>query len=279
MKHWDLPLAWGLGAHAKHLKNLYVFFWRWASWKVFAPDLFEMTGQATDDRGDIVTYLTVSGFLNGPGFDRMRMELRRDCSDVWVIDCSPEGHQPEAATRVFQGVQHPLRIVLAARKKGKDREVPARLHVRQLTTGPRQDKFAELEKITLAGSGWADGPSDWRAPFLAEAKGAWADFLALEGLFEYDGSGVMPGRTWVIAPDIASLNSRWARLVREKDPTKKEELFYPHTRNGKPGDKHIGKIVTSPLAGGKAHGGPIKDVISQVPESVERYAFRSLDRQ
>lgn len=279
MKHWDLPAVWGQGAHAKHLKNLYVFFWRWATWKVFAPDLLETTGQATDDRGGIVTYITVAGFLNGPGFEKMRMELRRDCSDIWVIDCTPEGHQPEVSTRIFQGVQHPVCIILAARKKGKDRSTPARLHVRQLTTGPRKRKFAELEAITLAGPGWSDGPSDWRAPFLAESKGEWAGFPGLDALFEYDGSGVMPGRTWVIAPDTASLNARWARLIKEKDAERKEELFYPHIRDGKPGDKHIRKVVATPLAGSKSHGGSIKDETNTTPQRLERYAFRSFDRQ
>ena len=31
MEHWSPPVEWGVGAHAKHLKNLYVFFWRWAA--------------------------------------------------------------------------------------------------------------------------------------------------------------------------------------------------------------------------------------------------------
>ena len=34
---WIPPADWGVGAHAKHLRNLYVYFWRWATWKVFAP--------------------------------------------------------------------------------------------------------------------------------------------------------------------------------------------------------------------------------------------------
>jgi hypothetical protein len=29
------PADWDLSAHVKHLRNLYVFFWRWATWKVF----------------------------------------------------------------------------------------------------------------------------------------------------------------------------------------------------------------------------------------------------
>jgi hypothetical protein len=32
---WLPPREWGVGAHAKHLRNLYVYFWRWATWKVF----------------------------------------------------------------------------------------------------------------------------------------------------------------------------------------------------------------------------------------------------
>ena len=35
LDRWRPPPEWGVGAHAKHLKNLYVYFWRWATWKVF----------------------------------------------------------------------------------------------------------------------------------------------------------------------------------------------------------------------------------------------------
>ncbi len=37
---WQPPTEWGLSAHAKHLRNLYVYFWRWATWKVFGGDRF-----------------------------------------------------------------------------------------------------------------------------------------------------------------------------------------------------------------------------------------------
>ncbi len=278
MRHWDLPPEWGQGAHAKHLKNLYVFFWRWASWKVFAPDLFETTGQATDDRGGIVSYITVSGFLNGPGFEKMRMELRRDCSDIWVIDCTPEGHQPEVPTRIFQGVQHPVCIVLAARKKGKDRDVPARLHVRRLTTGLRKSKFSELEAITLSDLGWAAGPSDWRAPFMQEANGEWAAYPALTEFFDWAGPGVMAGRTWAVAPDNQTLADRWQKLVKESDPDKKEALYHPQLRGGIVASRHIRKLVTQDLGQFKTRKEPLINDHGPVPVSV-RYGFRTLDRQ
>ena len=78
---WMPPRDWGVGAHAKHLRNLYIYFWRWATWKVFDHDPKANTG--------VVCFITVAGFLNGPGFQKMRDYLRRTADAIWVIDCSP----------------------------------------------------------------------------------------------------------------------------------------------------------------------------------------------
>ena len=67
--------------------------------------------------------------------------------------------------------------------------------------GSREDKFAALGGLSLEDDGWTECPTEWRAPFLPAATGAWATYPALEDLFAYNGSGVMPGRTWIIAPD------------------------------------------------------------------------------
>ena len=37
LDRWTPPVDWGVGAHTHHLKNLYVYFWRWATLKVSAP--------------------------------------------------------------------------------------------------------------------------------------------------------------------------------------------------------------------------------------------------
>jgi hypothetical protein len=70
----------------------------------------------------------------------------------------------------------------------------------------------------------------------------------LEDLFIYNGSGVMPGRTWIISPDVVSLEQRWQALIGAP-AEKKELLFHPHLRNGKPGDKHSKRIVPNALHG------------------------------
>ena len=274
MDLWSPPVGWGVGAHAKHLKNLYVYFWRWATLKVFGSGHREAVGGNKDGSG-IVCFITVAGFLNGPGFQKMREELRRDCAAIWVVDCSPEGHQPDVNTRIFQGVQQPVCIVLAARTPNKDRKTPAKLKFLTLPKGHREQvKFAALEKLTLKAANWADGPSDWRAPFLPEQVGVWAKLPPLAEAFDYNGSGVMPGRTWIIAPDVCSLEKRWQRLILEPNETKREVLFHPHEG----GDKTSTKRALTGLHGHEARLVPASQDSSKVIAPVQ-YAFRTLDRQ
>ncbi|HZI97119.1 MAG TPA: N-6 DNA methylase, partial [Actinomycetales bacterium] len=100
----------GNGRYEYVLKNLYVYFWRWGTWKVF--------DSVPDDSAGVVCFITTAGYLRGPGFKGMREYLRRTCSAGWIIDASPEGHQPEVATRLFPGVQQPLAVGIFLREPG-----------------------------------------------------------------------------------------------------------------------------------------------------------------
>jgi Type ISP C-terminal specificity domain/N-6 DNA Methylase len=265
-----MPLPeWHAGAHSKHLRNLYVYFWRWATWKVFDQ-------QPAHDAG-IVCFITVAGFLAGPGFQKMRDYMRRTCDDIWVIDCSPEGHQPEVNTRIFQGVQQPVCIVMASRSKIAKKNGQANVHFRQLPLGRRDLKFEDLLKLRLSDNGWVTGPSEWRAPFLPASRGAWAEYPRLEELFIYNGSGVQTKRTWVIAPDAKSLEERWNFLVRAERSTK-EGLFHPTLRDGLPADRHIRSIVKEGVPGFPGNLPPIIEETASVLPPV-RYGFRSFNRQ
>ncbi len=275
---WMPPLEWNVGAHTKHLRNLYVYFWRWAAWKVFGDgDPVELGGRQRDQTG-IVCFITAAGFLNGPGFQKMRADLRAEADEIWVIDCSPEGHQPPVPSRIFQGVQQPVCIVMALRKSRTASPQPARVRYRTLDGKTREDKFAAFDSISLEDDGWVACPDEPRASFLPKASGAWGDFVPLEDIFTYNGSGVMPGRVWVIAPDKQSLEARWDTLVREPNATKKETLFHPHLRNGEPGDKHVNKPLKSGLYG---HEFRTNSAATDTGQCIApaRYGFRSFDRQ
>jgi hypothetical protein len=266
------PIGWGISASAHHLKNLYIYFWRWATLKVFGSGWLDATGEPESDRHGVICYITVAGFLSGPGFQRMRADLRRDASDIWIIDCSPEGHQPDVPTRVFQDVQQPVCIVLAARATGKDREQPARVRYLALPEGRREAKFEVLSKLSLAGEGWKGCASGWREPFLPERGGQWASFPSLSDLFVWSSPGVKTHRTWIISPDAETLGRRWDRLRNEKDAAEKDKLFHSDdTRN-------VRSVVRSSLG---AYPAPAQSVaVDEGPILPPiRYGFRSFDRQ
>lgn len=278
LSQWMPPRHWNVGAHTKHLRNLYVYFWRWATWKVFGDGRPSTIKGHGPDRKGIISFITVAGFLNGPGFQKMRADLRKDADEIWVIDCSPEGYQPDVATRLFQAVQQPVCIVMALRSTDGNSPTLARVRYRALPQGHRDEKFAALDKIALDDDRWRECPDDPRAAFLPKPTRAWAEFAALDELFDYNGSGVMPGRTWVIAPDRASLEQRWKELQAEKDLEKKETLFHPHLRDNKPGDKHINKRLRHGLYGHEFRSGPVALDMRAVIRPV-RYGYRSFDRQ
>ena len=73
----DPVAAAGHGVRVKNLYNLYVYFWRWALWKVFE--------QEGADGGGVVSFITASSWLDGDAFGGMREHLRRVCDEVWVL--------------------------------------------------------------------------------------------------------------------------------------------------------------------------------------------------
>ena len=111
----------------------------------------------------------------------MRADLRAEADEIWVIDCSPEGHQPPIRSRIFQGVQQPVCIVMALRKRQTAAPQPARVRYRTLDGKTREDKFAAFAGISLEDDGWVACPDEPRAPFLPKASGAWGDFTPSGG--------------------------------------------------------------------------------------------------
>lgn len=261
------PKEWGVGVHTKHLYNPYVYFWRWGTWKVFDH-------HAPDDDGGVVCFITVNGFLSGPGFQGMRSYLRERCDALWVIDCSPEGHQPAVSTRLFQGVQQPVSITIAVRDGSKVSGEMAPVWFRELAPGKRSTKFAELAGINIGDDGWEQAASGRRDPFLPAGDALWKSAPALDDLFRFDGSGMMAGRTWVIGPDSMELTNRWDALVAAPMESK-AELFKEHKRD-RPITKTLG--INIPGFDDTRVARTIADEDGPCPPVVP-IGFRSFDRQ
>jgi hypothetical protein len=205
----------GNGRYEYVLANMYVYFWRWAAWKVFDHHDNAPSG--------VVALVSPSAYLTSRGFAGMREYLRRTADEGWIIDLSPEGHQPEVATRVFRGVQQPLCIGIFVRKGRARHERPAVIHYLAVK-GRREDKFDRLTTLTFDDPEWADCPQAWQAPLLPEQDPIWTASPLLGDLFPWSSRGVTPGRTWVYACEIETLIERWWQFVAA-DREERRELF------------------------------------------------------
>ncbi|WP_243408130.1 type ISP restriction/modification enzyme [Frankia canadensis] len=247
------------------IKNLYVYFWRWATWKVWESTSHHDTG--------IICFISTSGYLTGSAFTAMREYLRRYASEGWIIDLTPEGQTPDIPTRVFPGVRQPLAIGLFLRTPDTTHEMPAKIRYRTVT-GRRDDKFAALTHIRLDDDGWREARSDWTAPLTAAATGCWDTYPAVQELMPWYSPGVFPTRTWVYSPDRDTLIRRWKRLLGETDPDQQDLLF-------KKGRDATPEKAKKPLPGTDTHRNtlhPVRSDHTTEPTPV-RVTFRAFDRQ
>jgi hypothetical protein len=250
------------------LKNLYVYFWRWATWKVW-----ESTPADPDGDAGVVCFISTSGYLRGPGFRGMRRYLRSWASEGWIIDLTPEGQQPDVPTRVFPGVQQPLAIGLFIRRSGTSADVPAPIRFRSIE-GKQAQKFAALGGVHLDGDGWQSARTDWTAPLTPAAEGAWDDYAAVGDVFPWVAPGVKPNRTWLYAPGESILSDRWSKLLGASDHEEKVRLFKESS------DAYLDRVKT-PLPGVDTYkfAGPFaSETRDTVPKPV-RMGYRSFDRQ
>ncbi|NKV12444.1 hypothetical protein GS909_18625 [Rhodococcus hoagii] len=124
------------------LYNLYVYFWRWAIWKVFE--------QLEQERA-IVSFITASSWLDGPAFVGLRQLAVDVASDIWILDLGGEGRargqKTTSSTSSLPSRSSPWSAVAS--------QEPGTVHYRRLR-GTRPEKFKQLDAITHldATDGW-----------------------------------------------------------------------------------------------------------------------------
>ena len=260
----DPAAATGHAVRVKNLYNLYVYFWRWALWKVFEHD--------TSAEGGVVSFITASSWLDGDAFRGMREHLRRVCDEVWILDLGGEGRGTRRSENVF-AIQTPVAIAVALRSGAGERDEPAVVrHAR--VEGSRGEKLAALDAVErFADVVWRECPESWQAPFRPAGEGAYFTWPRLTDLMPWQHSGVQLKRTWPIAPDPETLERRWRALLASADPAERAKAF-KETR-----DRKIDFKGSSRLGDGGT-GKSIAELPRDAPAPhTERYAWRSFDRQ
>lgn len=261
----DPLLASGGGVHAKNLYNDYVYFWRWAIWKVC---------EQNDDLG-IVSFITASSYLDGPGYAGMREVMRRRFDELWLIDLGGEGRGTRKEENVFN-ILSPVVIGIGVRLPGVDpetrAEAPAVVRYRKVT-GSREEKLEALDSIIELEdlSDWSAVSEAWLDNFTPAGASDFHTWPTLGDLFPWQHSGSQFKRSWPISESSDVLAKRWQALMLspadERGPLLRETRDRKAT--GSYPDIRTGARLT-----------PIAEwtPTDTAPLAV-RYAYRSFDRQ
>lgn len=255
----DPAIAAGHGVHVKNLYNLYVYFWRWALWKVFEHD----------PSGGVVSFITASSYLDGDAFCGMREYMRRQCDEIWILDLGGEGRGTRRSDNVF-AIQTPVAIAVALRRERAKMDTPAKVFYARVE-GTREQKLAALDDIDhFEAVAWEECPADWHAPFRPAGEGDYFAWPSLTDLMPWQHSGAQLMRTWPIGPEVETLERRWRGLLASQD----RATAFKESRDRKIDSR------CPPLFEGEEPENPIAELPLDAPiPRIERYAFRSFDRQ
>jgi hypothetical protein len=256
----DVARAHTIFSHHASLYNLYVYFWRWAMWKAF---------EAHGDGPGIVSFITASSWLHGPGFLGLRQLVRQICDEAWIIDLGGDNYGANPEENVF-AIGTPVAVVTMVREGVSNRDTPAQVRYRRVR-GTTEDKLAAMRTIADAANPffgeWTEAPRGWLAPFIPPTGDEqWEEMPLITDLFPWQQPGCKFGRTWPVAPSREMLRDRWVAFVAAS-PRNRPGLFF----TGSSGRKITTKVAGLPKLS--------ETQVGDESQPIVRYGFRSFDRQ
>ena len=242
------------------LYNLYTYFWRWALWKAF---------EAHEDGPGIVTFITGSSWLTGPGFVGLRQYARELADEIWILDLGGDNHGSNPEENIF-AIETPVAIVTLVRDGTSQRSVPAQTHYRRIR-GTSEAKLEALREVANAENPlnwqWDSAPSGWLDHMVPPTLDAtWSDLPLVSDLFPWQQPGCKWDRTWPAAPTEDLLKARWNRFVAS-DAQERPDLFYTASSGRNIHTSVAGMTKLADLTPGAGH------------EPIVRFGYRSFDRQ
>ena len=251
----------GGGVHLKNLYNDYVYFWRWAMWKVF---------DSTRDAG-IVTFITASSYLRGPAFAGMRRKMREVFDELWIIDLEGDNLGTRKTQNVFD-IRTPVAIAIGVRYGQPNPNAPATVRKVRLTGTDR----AKLDALDAAHGfedfDWTRCSDEWDAPFYPDGSGEYFRWPQVTDVFPWQQSGVKLSRTWPIGVTKEVLARRWRDLLGRLPADR--AVAFKETRDRKVHRRY------PPLFGGDIRPPAIQDLErGSPPPPILPYSYRSFDRQ
>ncbi len=250
--------AAGRGHHLKNVYNDYVYFWRWAVWQ--ATELPPGPG--------VVAFITASSYLDGVSMGGVRSMLREAFDELWIVDLGGEGRGAHTEENIFD-IRTAVAIGIGVRIGTTSTDSCGIRYLR--IGGTRADKLDQLKHITLDDvSTRIFGSSLER--FTPRSDNEYFNWPEITLLFPWIYSGCQVKRLWPIAETEAVLNRRWQRLLGEVPRHRGHLLRETGSR------KATSRLIK--LLGDGTRLRPLRDLdIGDTPEGIERYSYRSFDRQ
>ena len=245
-------------SHHAALYNLYVYFWRWALWKV----LEQRGGQP-----GLVALVTASSWLSGPGFVGLRKLARELTEELFTVDLGGDSLGTGPEPNVF-AIKSAVAITMGTRA-GVPSAQPARAHYRKVDGASAADKLAALARLAddPLGGPWQLASAELVGPLVPPTGSAqWLAMPALADLCPWQQPGCMFSRLWPLCPQPEPLLARWRHFVGA--PVAGRAALYQTPASGRSIHTRVGQLPR--LAELPADA---------APPPLRRYAWRSFDRQ
>ena len=249
----------GQSVHIKNLYNDYVYFWRWALWKVL---------DSTEDAG-IVTFITAASYLRGPGFAGMRRKMREVFDELWIIDLEGDSIGARKTENVF-AIRIPVAIAIGVRNGPPKPDTPAKVWKTRLV-GTEYNKLASLDAgESFSAFEWTECTEQWDEPFYPLGTGEYFSWPAVTEVFPWQHSGVQLKRTWPIGETKEVLEERWRNFLAQP-PGNRAALFR------ETGDRTVLGLYPRLMGPGNDSSLAMLGPDDPTPEICE-YSYRSFDR-
>ena len=247
------------GEGLNSIYDSYLYFWRWSIWQ--ALELPRGPG--------IVALITSATYLEGFASGGMRHLLRDAFDEVWIVDLGGDSRGARKEENIFD-IQTPVAIAIGISRRN---ERAGECKVRYLRAwGNRSEKLTKLQKLGLDDVSECAG-GEGLDPMTPRSASLYYDWPTLHDLFPWHRTGPMLGRTWPVGPEAGLLTRRWRTLLSAV-PRNRSGLF-AESRSG----KSIGIKAKSLQTPGMSLAAIARLDRDDQPEGLERYAFRTFDRQ
>jgi hypothetical protein len=247
-------------SHLRSLADRYVYFWRWVLWKAF-----EHPGGP-----GLVSLITNSTWLNGPGFMGLRKIVREQGEEIWAVDLGGDNRGSHPEPNVFN-IETPVAITTIARSASLPSSTAADAKYRRIA-GDSKVKLEQLKALAVQEAlkndeGWKQSSTEWLETLVPPTGSlVWQAFPALSDLFPWQQPGCLVSRTWPISADEDTLQRRWRFFTNA--PAADRAALFATAKTGRNILTSVPGYATLASLGRNAK-----------PEPVVRYCLRSFDRQ